>query len=173
MAAGDPVVGFLAYGVGACSVMVTLMAEAGQGVEIATWTMIVWAVITVVISLTRSFDQIAVYGCLNDYDFCVENFIDLRYSYGDCLWPSCKHEEGSCATRNRIFGSGKGHSVDLHVDVAQNVNFACDDIMDTVDDMLASYVLTWFILVEIVVTVVLQARRWLPCWRHHCPQRIR
>lgn len=59
MAAGDPVVGFLAYGVGACSVMVTLMAEAGQGVEIATWTMIVWAVLTVVISVTRSFDQIA------------------------------------------------------------------------------------------------------------------
>ncbi|CAM9424965.1 unnamed protein product [Ectocarpus fasciculatus] len=154
MAAGDPVVGFLAYGVGACSVMVTLMAEAGQGVEIATWTMIVWAVITVVISVTRSFDQIAVYGCLDDYDYCVENFIDLRYSYGDCL-------------------CGKGHSVDLHVDIAQNVDFVCDDIMDTVDDMLASYVLTWFILVEIVVTVVLQARRWLPCWRHHCPQRIR
>lgn len=25
--------------------------------------------------------------------------------------------------------SGKGHSVDLHVDIAQNVGFVCDDIM--------------------------------------------
>ena len=58
-AAGNPVAGFLAYGIGASFVMTSYFAEHGPRVRFATRAIMIWSILSLVIILCSTFDQLA------------------------------------------------------------------------------------------------------------------
>lgn len=58
-AAGNPVVGFLGNGIGASFVMVSLFAHQGPRVRFATRAIMIWSIVSLVIILFSTLDQLA------------------------------------------------------------------------------------------------------------------
>lgn len=58
-AAGNPVAGFLAYGIGAGFVVISFFAEHGPRVRFATRAIVTWSTLSLVIIFFSTFDQLA------------------------------------------------------------------------------------------------------------------
>eukprot|EP00752_Nemacystus_decipiens_P006715 g6038.t1 len=128
-AAGNPVAGFLAYGIGASFVMISYFAEHGPRVRFATHAIMIWSIFSLVIIVFSTFDQLAVYNFLKEFTECTAHTGVGPYE-GDCLCLSSK-------TGWRTY----------QVDIARHEDFRCEDIPGTTGGALASYILTWIVAI--------------------------